>query len=97
MTISLKQTLQTTAISTVLFAGAPIDSLLSDIPQYDQASTSIDQLKDFDPYSMISTPLFNTEEKIQIIGHFASNLLADMEESPIEFAQALDQHFWDLI
>lgn len=97
MTISLKHTLQTAAISTVLFAGVPIDSLLSDIPQYDKASASIDQLKDFDPYSMISPPFFSTEEKIQIIGLFASSLLANMEESPIEFAQALDQHFWDLI
>ncbi len=95
--ITLQQTLQTTAISSVLFAGMPIDNALHNLPQYNKPSINIEQLENFDPYTILSSQPFNPKEKLQIVSDFASSLLANMEDSPIEFAQALEDHFWDLI
>jgi hypothetical protein len=50
-----------------------------------------------DSYTLLNNNNTGELEKIEVIHAFASNLLDHIEELPLEFSQAIDDNFWDLI
>ena len=91
------------AITTlILVGGVAIDSQAMSFPEMELAPENPTLHKiipnlSFDRYKLIDNANFNEIKKIEIIHSFASNLIENIEELPLEFSQAIDDNFWDLI
>lgn len=51
----------------------------------------------FDYYQLIDKDQAATLEQIDIIHHFASNIIDNIKDLEPEFSKTVDENFWDLI
>lgn len=99
--VNFSHTVGTAFTTAILFCGVAINdqtlALLQVIPCQPPAQIGTTYGLTYDRYTLNNESYSDERKNIEIIHKFASNLLANIEDMPLEFSEAVDDNFWELI
>jgi len=98
--INFPHTVGTSVTTAILFCGVSINDQSLALLQVKTTSSSQVQVShglSFDRYTLVNNSYSQEKKNIETIHKFSSNLLENIEDIPLEFSEAIDENFWDLV
>jgi len=98
--INFPHAVGTSVTTAVLVCGVSVNDqilALMQIKDYQPSQASSSHGLTYDRYSLVNDNYVEEKINIETIHKFASNLLENIEDMPLEFSKAVDDNFWDLI
>ncbi len=100
--IKYSNTVSSAITTLILFGGVAIDSQAQALQQLDQQPDLVQHQEviqglSFDRYTLVNDANQIEMKQVEVIHTFASELLGHVEDIPLEFSEAVDENFWDLI
>jgi hypothetical protein len=97
--INFPHTVGTSVTTVILFCGVSINDQSLALLQVKAASSQVQVSHgvSFDRYTLVDNSYSQEKKNIETIHEFSSNLLENIEDIPLEFSEAIDENFWDLV